>query len=297
MNRSTLKSAGGIGLALITTVVAPVWAVQDKSPWSTNARITIGSDDNLSQAQDSRDKAEDIFTEISGNVAYSRLRNIRQGYTLAGFAKLRQYNDFDSMSSVTLGGSAIYRYQPKLGFTQPFYQISFTTKVEEFEFVQRDSTYYELKLQAKKRLTDRISLALGLAHETKQSEGIVFDSDRSRFFLNSDWRIFSPGVFYASYSYVVGDSTSTIFTGRTPSYSLIAAAEAREFDQALTKHAPGNWLAYRIPSKAHSLTLGYNYPISPSMALDFSTLYADVAADGDNEYQRLQTRFSLLARF
>ena len=275
------------------------YAIQDKSPWSYNARLTLGSDDNLTQAQRSRDKAEDTSVEVGVSTAYSRLINNKQGYTFVIFGTYKAQNKFDNFNTGKIGGSAVYRFQPVLGFTQPFYKASATVKAEELKFDQRDSTIYEYRLSATKRITDRLTANLGIGHDERDSDGTVFDQKRNRAFLGFDLRLNNKSLIYTNYNYIDGDTNSTIFTGVVDSslFGVIAASEARERDQAISDHAGGIWMAYKVDAKTNTYTLGYNRAIGSGMAVDLSALYVDVETEGNGEYQRLITRLSLLMRF
>ena len=273
-----------------------LWAVQDKSPWSTNAKISVGGDDNLSQAEQASDIAEDQFAEISASLAFSRLLTVKQGYTIAGFTKLKGHKKFSALDSNSLGFSAIYRIQPKLGFTQPLYQLSATLRVEEFDFEQRDNTTIELRAQVKKRITDKLTASVGLEQQTTESDGTVFDLQRSKLLTNLDLSLNRSSLLYFSYNYIDGDSVSTGFANNQP-FKVIYAQEAFEQDQAFSKELSGTWMAYKISAKTQTFKLGYNKRIGNAMSIDISALMADVKAEGNNNYQRLISRFSLSKRF
>lgn len=273
-----------------------LWAVQDKSPWSKNARVSIGGDDNISQAEQPTDIAEDQFAELSTSLAFSRLLTIQQGYTIAGFAKLKGHKKFDALDSQTLGLSAIYRIQPNLGFTQPFYQVSATLRVEEFEFDQRDNTTLELRAQFKKRFTDKLTVALGVEQQSIESEGTVFDLDRSKVFTNFDLSLNSSSVLYFTYNYIDGDSVSTGFLNRQE-FKVVNYAEEREQDLAFSKELTGTWMAYKLPTKTQTVKLGLNKRMPREMSIDISALMIEAKGEGDNNYQRVISRFSLSKRF
>lgn len=283
-------------LVLIMGLSHSAWAVQDKSPWSTNARISFTSDDNISQAEQDSDIAEDQSAELSASLAFSRLLTLKQGYTIAGFTKFKGHREFSTLDSSSLGVTAIYRIQPQLGFTQPLYQLSATLKAEEFDFDQRDSTTIELRAQIKKRITDKLALAIGGEHQSTESDGTVFDLERTKFFTNFDLSLNSAALIYFNYSYIDGDSVSTGFANNQP-FRVINAQEASEPDLAFSELLTGAWIAYRLSAKTNTYKLGYNRRISPSMSIDLSVLMADVEARGDNNYQRLLGRLSIAKRF
>ena len=254
------------------------------------------SDDNLSQAEQNSDIAEDQSAELSASLAFSRLLTLKQGYTIAGFTKFKGHREFTTLDSGSLGVTAIYRIQPKLGFTQPLYQVSATLKAEEFEFDQRDSTTIELRAQIKKRITDKLTLGIGAEHQSTDSDGTVFDLDRTKLFTNADLSLNSSSLIYFNYSYIDGDSVSTGFANNQP-FKVINAQDASEPDRAFSELLPGTWIAYRLSAKTNTYKLGYNKRISPSMSVDLSVLMADVEAKGDNNYQRVLSRLSIAKRF
>lgn len=275
---------------------AELWAVQDKSPWSTNAKISVGGDDNISQAEQGSDIAEDQFAELGASLAFSRLLTIKQGYTIAGFTKLKGHKKFAALDSQILGLSAIYRIQPILGFTQPFYQVSTTLKVQEFEFDQRDNTTVEFRAQVKKRFTDKLTASLGFEQQSVESDGTVFDLDRSKIFTNLDLSLNRSSVLYFTYNYIDGDSVSTGFLNNQQ-FKVVNYSEAREQDLAFSKELAGTWMAYKIPTKTQTFKLGFNKRLPHDMSVDLSALMVNVKGEGNNNYQRLITRFSLSKRF
>lgn len=284
---------------LSVLAIAPVGeisAAQDVSPWSVNAKISIGSDDNLTQAEQANDIAKDQFAELVTSLAYSRLLTVKQGYTFAGFAKLKGHEKFSSLNSHTLGASAIYRIQPILGFTQPIYQFSTTLRVEEFDFKQRDSTTVEFRALMKKRFTDKLSASLGLEHQSVESDGSVFDTRRSKIFSNFDLSLNSSSNVYLALNYIDGDSVSSGFAN-TQKFKVINAQEAFEKDQAFSKTLTGTWMAYRIPAKMRTYKIGLKRKLGRTTSIDLSALMADVQGQGDNNYRRIISRLSLSKKF
>ncbi len=104
-------------------------------------------------------------------------------------------------------------------------------------------------------------------------------------------------------SYIEGDTISTVQGSycnglqALSTYPLIVVSDAIEWDEAFSEEYCGTWISYQLSGETVTGTMGINWPINHSTALDFSLLYVDVSAKGNNEYQREVIQINLLKAF
>ena len=153
------------------------------------------------------------------------------------------------------------------------------------------------------RLTTKISGSLGLENKVRDSESKVFDLTQNRIFGHLDYAWSDDLAIYSSYSYIKGDTVSTVQSqycnGLTSIsiYPLLVVSKGIEWDQAFNEAYCGNWLSYRLEASTQILVLGSNYGFGHSSSLDFSWLYADVQAEGGNYYRRNIVQLNYLKAF
>lgn len=284
-----------LALVLLTPLQEAI-AAGAKS-WGGNLDITVGHDDNLTQAERGRDQAEDNFTSASIRGGYNKPLGIMKALSLNVFGGSQQHEKFTGLDHTTIGGDVVFRVQNILGFTAPFYQMSLSAQVDNYEVEQRDSTILKAQIFATKRVTDRVSTSIGYEYRDRDSEGTVFDLYQGRIFLNGDYSLNSKHALYGTYSLARGTLESTALLWPDTEYKIIKAARAIEPDAAFSDELGNTWLAYKLKAVTHSLILGYNWAVTGRTALDVSVLGVDVNAEEENEYQRLVARASLLTRF
>jgi hypothetical protein len=203
----------------------------------------------------------------------------------------------------SLGAELSLRYQPKFGFLAPFFRFTLTGQVDDYKFEQRDSDVFKAQVVGTKRITDRLTSSIGTEYRYRDSDGSVFDTQDTRFFINGDLMLTKSLAFYSTYSYLIGEAVSSaqinFCNGLAAGdiYGLIQSATALEVDQAFTKEFCGTWAAYRLDANTNAISIGLNQGIGHSYSLDASMLWARVNGEGDNDYYRRIYRLSLLARF
>lgn len=287
--------------ALSLFMVRPAWA--EAPSVFVESELTVGYDDNLSQAERERDTIEDHFAEGKLGLLYNHKINFHAAASVKGFLSGIAYETAKSLSRGSAGVEASVRYQPEFGFLSPFYRFTVTAQIDEYESDQRDSDLIKAQLVATKRMTDQMTASLGTEYRYRNSDGSVWDTDDWRFFLNGDLMLTKQLAFYSTYSFLKGDVTSSaqvVFCNGVVAddiYGLIQSSTELETDEALSEDFCGEWVAYRLDATTNAIITGFNYGLGRSWSLDASMLWASVNGEGDNDYYRRIYRLSVLARF
>jgi len=287
-------------------IITMLWSLNVKAEAPVlfvDSELTVGYDDNLSQAERERDTVEDHFLEAQLGLLYNHEINFNAAVSFKGFLSGQAFETADSLNRGSAGLEASLRYQPTFGFLAPFYRLTLTAQLDEYDSEQRDSDILKAQLSGTKRITDKLTGTLGAEYRYRDSEGSVWDNKDWRFFINGDLMLTKRLALYSTYSFLTGDVTSsaqvTFCNGLAADdiYGLIQSSTAIEFDDAFSNDFCGDWVAYRLDGTTNAIMTGLNYGFNHSVSLDASMLWASINGDGDNDYYRRVYRFSLLARF
>lgn len=264
---------------------------------------TLGYDDNVSRAEDEVDIIEDRFLHIDARLIIDYALSFNKSISAEAQVGHQAYQFTDQLSRNEYAGRIVYRWQNSFSYNSPWYQVFSDIKVWDTKAQQRDSTFYTQQALVSARITTKISGSLGIEHKVRDSESKIFDLAQNRIFGHLDYAWSDNLAIYSSYSYIKGDTVSTVQSqycnGLTSIsiYPLLVASKDIEWDQAFNDAYCGNWLSYRLNASTHTFVLGGNYGFGHSSSLDFSWLYADVQADGGNYYQRNIVQLNFLKAF
>jgi len=285
------------------THTGPVFAAD--SPWHPDVKISVGTNDNLGQAERNRDIVDSNFATLNLGIAYKKDLNPGQLLTLRGFLETEQWDDVRDMSRLSAGGQVFFDWQPSPGPTAPSFQANAMVRVDDYEHHQRDSTIFSTQLMVTKPFTNRIQSSLGVEYRDRDSSGTVWDLEHFRGFLGGAFAFRPSWSLHGTFSYIYGDvwsnAQTTFSNGNTADdlFGLISKADAIEPDKAFDSEFCGvcRWHAYRLKAHTNTYEIGINKEFSHDMLLDLSFMYIDVDARGDNEYDTQVFRLSLLKRF
>jgi hypothetical protein len=294
---------GSMSCRLVLILMLMMTSGVSKAGWVVDGELTGTYDNNVSRAERERDILRDESALANVSVGWRTQPTFNTGLTLRGFVEGEAYKDITTLNRTTAGGQTILRWQPVQGFMEPVYQFSVMAQVDKYDVDQRSSAVFTAQAFASRHLNDRIILAYGVEGVKRRSNGTVFDTSNGRAFLNMDFELTQSIAAYAGYSYLRGDTFSSAqltFCNGLPAsdiYGLIQASSALEPDAAFNKKFCGSWVAYRLPASSHSFSLGLNKSFGHNLSVDVSVQKVLVYAKGDNDYQRMLVRASLLTRF
>jgi hypothetical protein len=263
----------------------------------------IGSDDNVSRAENKVDIISDRFANIDARVITDYEISFNKSLSLELQVGHQAYQFTKQLERNEYSGRLVYRWQNNFAYNSPWYQIFSDIKIWDSKAQQRNSTFYTQQAMVSARLTTKISGSIGLEHKLRDSESRVFDLTQSRAFAHLDYAWSDDFSLYASYSYIKGDTVSTVqnqyCNGLTATsvYPLLLVAKDIEWDEVFNNDYCGNWISYRLKALTQSFVLGANYGFDHTSSLDFSWLYVDVQAEGGNDYQRNIIQVNFLKAF
>ena len=271
--------------------------------WLSGTDFTVATDSNLSQAEDEQNIISDRFSRIDARFGFKKELAFNKAIIVEGMASFQAYEFTQKLNRSELSGRLIYRWQQRFSYRAPWYQIMLDGQRWDVAVDQRDSDIITLQIMASARLTTHVSWVLGLENKQRDSDGSVFDNKQNRAFLHFDYTVRGWPAVYGGVAFIDGDIISTAQASycnglqAVATYGLIVDSAAIEWDQAFSEDYCGNWISYQLNAQTYTGTLGINWAINHSTALDMSFLYVDVSADGNNEYQRQVFQINILKAF
>jgi hypothetical protein len=281
----------GGGLVLLMAMVGSAWADRNR-PWGAGFETTVFTDDNIGRAQNDSDIQNDIALVGKVDANYTWELSPSKALTAASFVQLEEFTDYEGLSSTQYGGTLDYRFQTRAGFTAPVYSIFVGISEGDFETDIRDGTTIDFGFRITRRITDRITGTAGATLTDRSARGEVFDLERTRYFLNADYRINAHWSAYITYNYIDGD----VFSSATPTLPILNWADAIEPDNAFGGLG-NNKLAYRLDAVTTIWRYGVNIGLNHTNAIDISIDDLNSDAAGPNEYDRLSVAVAFLHRF
>jgi hypothetical protein len=276
-----------------------------------DAELGFVRDDNVSRAERARDTFEDYIAKGAAALSYRAPAGARGQVVVRGGIEAEIFADWDDLSHAGPTGALEYRFQPRAGYTAPWYALALAGSYRWYrDSAIREGPEIRVTASAGRRLTDRFAGRLGYGYERRRAvEGDVFDTDLHRLFAEFDWDLTAQWLLYGALEWRDGEVVSTA----SASPSIRAVAEAFEPDFAFTTSAaraalegampapgvspPGLRVAYRLDARTGIARLGANYALNDAAALDVTALYHDTRGRGDNDYHGLIVSAGVLLRF
>ncbi|MBV1876767.1 MAG: hypothetical protein KUG79_03900 [Pseudomonadales bacterium] len=271
--------------------------------WLNDLKLSVGDDDNVGQSAKNSKIIAEKFNQLNYQLTADIPLKGNQAVSLAGFTQYQRFSAVDDLEQYSLGLSFDFRWQRNLGYLAPFYRFTTSYQYNKFGAKQRNNGQLKTRLLLTKRLSDSLTLVTGIGYQHQSAHSKVFDLRHINALVNIDYSPMSKVIYYAAYGYRKGKIWSTTQANlcngqRTNNINkVIIAAEIFEPDQAFNSTFCGNWTAYRLKARSHSIRLGINVSLSQQTALDFSTLWIDSDSRHDVSYQRRIMQLTYLLRF
>lgn len=289
MARSTLVHCL-LGAALALAAPAPF-----AEPARFGADVELARDDNVSRGVVDADRKSDTLLSVGGSATRSVLLGPRSGVVFQGGARYTHFADLGDLSNLALSGRAAYRFQPVVGFSNPWLELAGELQwLAHNDSDIRDGAIVSGTASIGSHVTDRIRLSGGLGLERRSGgEGEVYDLSTNRLFGTVDYRMGLRSTLYARIARVSGDHAFAAADPLAVGW-LQPISEASAGDPALG----AGFNAYRVQAKTLLYDLGFNYPLAGNQALDFSVTHFTAETDYDSrEYDGTQLRVAYLYRF
>lgn len=174
--------------------------------------------------------------------------------------KLYTYTGLDRYSG---GGQAEFQYRTSGEFDATTFGIFGRALLDQYNSELRTGYRYSFGVTARQSLTDRIDAFAALAGNWRHADNVVFDARDYAVRFNLDYSLSGGGTPYFSGEYRRGDTVST----GPRSIDNIAIAKVFVQDDA---YGSSQFFAYRFNARTVLWTLGYNLPLGPRDAIDFS---------------------------
>jgi uncharacterized protein YhjY with autotransporter beta-barrel domain len=235
------------------------------SMFSDPVRVEAGYmyDDNVTRGREARNKlADHIFSvNVSKGHVFPVNANLRVVGSLFGGAE--ELHRYTGLGRVTGGGQAELQYRPSGDFDAITWGVFARIAGDYYDSSIRRGVRYHLAANARRSLTDRIEGFAAVFANVRDGKSAVFDLKDYGAKLNLDYSLGGPnGSLYAAGEYRRGDAVSS---GRF-SLDNIDVADVFTPDEAFG----AGFFAYRFDAKTWIGTLGYNKPLGPRDAIDFS---------------------------
>lgn len=251
--------------------------------WSGEA--SLGHDSNVTNAREGSRERDDRFAQLS--LGIDRPWRLGPASTLLWRPQLeaQQFDQYQGLSNLQAGLQGRWLYRPAAGFHVPVFELLAGASWWEFDSGLRDSAQYRVGLFATGQLSTRISLRAGGQVQEREAESAVFDNRQASLGADLDWELAPGALLYLGYRHLDGD-----FVATAP--SAPPAAGITQADDVFDGET-----SWRFSGRAHSGTLGFNYSLSPALALDLQARRTRTRADSGVRYERDQFLASLLWRW
>jgi hypothetical protein len=255
-----------------------------------DVELSARHDNNVSRAEDELDIKSDNILALDISASRSLMIHPNSGMLLRAAAGFAEFQHYDDISHLDLGVGALYRIQPVIAYTAPWFEAGMGLQRQNFMGSDiRDGNVLMLDFGVGKRITDLLRVRGGTGWERRYADdNEVFDWRRLKVFVAADFK-FSPNItFYTNMIRTYGDQ---VFTA-TPTPAFLNAAKAIIDDPAF-----GARRAYRLNAVADVLELGSSFSMSPKTTLDIGLRVFQIDASGNHSYDGAELRMSWLYRF
>lgn len=262
------------------------------SPFDFNVQSFVVSDDNIGRSQFDADRKDDVILNTTADATFTKGFGTLSALRFTASFRDERFSDFDGLSSSQAGVTVDYRFQTRISFSAPRYSVFVRFTDLDFETDIRDGDSLELGFSVAKRMTNKITAALGVTGSDREARGAVFDLERIRYFGNLDWQLTPRVAMYSNYSFIDGD----VFSTATPNLQILNWADAIEPDNAFGGVANSKFV-YRLDADTQILRLGTNIAINQGSSLDISVDVLDSDAAGPIDYDLFSFSMGLLVNF
>ena len=256
---------------------------------------SAGLDSNVNQSPIGELEISDFTYNANAGISYSyKLLNslISNVFTRADY---NGFSDSEGLVNADFIAGVQLRYKPIMHYTSPTFILGLEGGSQDFSTDLRDSTHYQASFMASSWITDRMSARAGIRRKINDSESVVFDTEETRYFINSDLMFENKITGYATLSYIRGDITPTIPLSfqTSETVKLIVAADELQRDPTFGTSE----LTYRLQARTWVFQLGSNIALAKRKSVDASLMLITSKADEDISYSRIMFNVSYLARF
>jgi len=284
--------------AAVCCALVSLPAAADSTRFGADAELM--HDTNVTRGPTAEDEQSDSIVSAEGYAARSFLLGARSGVVLRGGLRLAEHATFGDLSHLAASARAAYRFQPGLGYSQPWFELAGSAQwLKHRDSDLRDGSIISASLGAGSYLTDRVRATLNAGLEKRAgSEGALYDLSQNRIWATLDYRVGVSAVMYGSVTRLAGDQVFNALSAAGQAM-LSPYYEVNAPDPALAEKFNGMApTGYRIEATTFTYELGLNFPFRGNQALDVSASYFDAEADrGRGTYDGAVIRLTYIYRF
>jgi hypothetical protein len=263
-------------------------------------QLSLGHDSAVNQSSWEPKQSQVQGLELA--LSRSGVIDDNSGWVLRGRLAIERNVAYQQLNNVALGLSAVYRVQPTVGFSEPWFELEASGLARQYsDSALRDGSQLGLSALLGQRFTDRLRGRAGVGWQRRWArQDEVFNLTDQRAFADLGWRLGDDNLLFVRLERVWGDQ---VFGGDPPlkAGDLVpswwsdsyAKASAAKLDPIF---ADDSW-SYRTQAAVSTLTLGMNVPLNGSTALSFGVDRALISAQGGSRYDRTQVSAAILYRF
>lgn len=288
MNTSTGLRAGWV---LLLVWLPEAWAGSPSSwRYSGNAGIAYDSNPANVRSEDSAQPASFLAAGLSAERAAPL--TAQSGLLLRLSLNGEGYARHEALSNARAAAMLRWSLRPGSDFYTPLLALWSSASYAEYDSRIRDGVEVRAGLFVQEQLTTTLRTRLGAQWTERKARGDAFEVAGHSVSLNVDWAAGGPTSLYLGYQYYDGDLVST----NALRERAVRAASAVTADDAFGG-VEANQFAFRLRSHAHLATLGYNYALTRTCALDAQLQGINASANTGSRYRRYFSALSLLFRF
>ena len=302
-----LFAANGISVAA---------AAEIQNTWDLNLDLYVGTDGNINRSAFNEYELDDTSAGIELSLKKHHSLSFNKEFVYSFKLVNESYSEWSKLNHSSAGVGIEYRFRSRTGYTAPIVSLYSEFRSADYSSHLRSGTELVLGISWFKRVTDRVSIVLGLEGVRRDSDSNVFDIDRNRLYGMFDWSLSNPISLYLQYHFLNGDIVSSVPAnsynyGNTVPYQLDDAFHFIDVDT--TQNPPGSGSPYGgasttnvnlIPAYAYQLDaettvweIGCNIPITHTQALQIALANYDSEANNEVNYAGSSSRIDYLIRF
>ena len=259
-------------------------------------------DTNPLNGESTRQFENSMELTLAGNRELSA--SLHRRLALTGAITLDQKQRYESMSKLVLSSGLDYRWQPKLGYVQPWYVARLQGQYLGVSNDHRNRMSLIASGQRAARLTDQLLHYVDFSWRQSFGDEAVFDQGFGQINYGIDYNIRNGWFLYSRLTLGAGQTWGSVLddTARSGSHLAMGRAhhspnesgyDASFTDSGLADDVGGDWTTYRFDANLAAIEFGFNKAVSNAMSLDVAWQHNTLLFDGGN-YQKHVLAFTFM---
>lgn len=266
--------------------------------------ISLGHNNNISNAVSALDIFEDQFLTANFNVGKMWLPAVGKSIVLSGHLGTEQFQDSEGLNRYSYGASASYTQRLGLGAYAPRISVRLRGDKRNFETNMRDGWLYRSSFVLEKRFLPELHASASLTREIRTADenlatpytplagSDVFNQKNTEFSASLDYTLENGSVITGRYLYRDGEIDASTNPGSD--FFLVSKAIAQDYKICNTC---GNYVAYLVNARVQSIMLDWNFELGRDTSLSANIERRIADTEGGLTYTGSIYRVQLNRRF